>query len=83
MANEMSNKMYWEFVALTNKIHYHFQSQHPVVGEPVEIVDGTFAHGITASPIITRTMTKEQFDNESKWNKISTDALLFLKENQM
>ena len=72
----MANEMYWEFVALTNKIHYHFQSQHPVVGEPVEIVDGT-------SPIVTRTMTKEQFYNESKWDKISTDALLFLKENQM
>ena len=79
----MANEMYLEFVALTNKIYYHFQSQHPVVGEPVEIVDGTFAHGITASPIVTRTMTKEQFDNESKWNKISTDALLFLMENQM
>lgn len=68
--------MYWEFVALTNKIHYHFQSQHPVVGEPVEIVDGTMSN-------IIRTMTKEQFDNESKWNKISTSVLLFLKENKL
>ena len=53
----VSKIMYWEFVSLTNKINNHFQSQYPVVGEPVEIVDGT-------SPILTTTMTKEQFDNE-------------------
>ncbi len=79
----MSTDMYWEFVALTNKINNHFQSQHTIVGEPIEIPDGTFGHGITASPIISRTLTKEQFDNESKWNKISTDALIFLKDNNL
>lgn len=68
--------MYWEFVALTNKINNHFQSQHPIVGEPVEVPDGTMTN-------IIRSMTKEQFDNESKWNKISTDALIFLKENNL
>ena len=72
----MSNDMYWEFVALTNKINNHFQSQHPIVGEPVEVPDGTMTN-------IIRSMTKEQFDNESKWNKISTDALIFLKENNL
>ena len=56
----MTNKMYFIALLNTNKILSRFQSQHPVVGEPVEIVDGTFAHGITVSPIVTRTMTMNQ-----------------------
>ena len=68
--------MYLEFLAFTNKVHNYFQIKNQIVIEPVEMSDGTISN-------VIRTITQEEFDNQAQWHKISTDALLFLMENQM
>ena len=72
----MANEMYLEFLAFTNKVHNYFQIKNQIVIEPVKMIDGTISN-------VIRTITQEEFDNQAQWHKISTDALLFLMENQM
>jgi hypothetical protein len=76
------NSAYDEFVILSNKIHEILRSRVKVVST-TPVPDGTLPHGVTATPIQTRHLTKEQMDSQDKWFNLSKDVSLFLKENNI
>ena len=76
------SQTYSDFTALSNNIFKTLSSRVPIVST-THVPDGLLPFGVTASPIETRNLTKEESDIQDKWDQLSKDVSLFLQQNNI